>query len=411
MRFAICFAVWCFLVSVTLAQSWSSFQNGGKLADKQWDVASQWSSDSGIAWQQKLAGYGQSSPIIFEDTVYITSVSGPKKETVNIEAFSIETGQRKWIHSEPNANAQDNNVMISRAASSPVADGNGIVAMFEVGKLVALDHSGAIRWQKDLVAEFGDVKARHGLSASLEQDSEHVYVWVERAAEPYVMSLNKSDGSVVWNVAGVGSTSWGSPRLMEIGGKPTLILAASGKIVGLEVGKGKRLWEFTDIEGNSSSTPIPAGGDRFFIGSSGGRGTVLTKPCTGLIQINTVDGAQIPSWVWSSKQLKSSFGSPIIDGGRVFLVNRSGILTCCDLEDGQKVFTGRLPCGSIWATPLSTGKQLYFFGKNGSTSILEIIAVLRSCAICGRHLRASAFSQAWRHSVCLWEVVEDVKRF
>jgi hypothetical protein len=46
-------------------------------------------------------------------------------------------------------------------------------------------------------------------------------------------------------------------------------------------------------------------------------------------------------------------------------------LHCHDLETGKQVFAGRLPGGSIWATPLAAGDQLYFFGKSGVTSIIE----------------------------------------
>ena len=360
-------------VSNSFAQEWSSFQNGGALGSDAWSVAKEWSPEAGIKWQAKLAGYGQSTPIIFGDTAYVTTVTGPKKETISIEAFSVANGTQKWIHSQPNSVAQDNNVMISRAASSPVADENGVIAMFETGCVVALDHAGKVKWQKDFAAEYGDVNARHGLSASLEHDKDHVFVWVERMADPYVMALKKSDGSVAWRVSGNGSTTWASPRLVDVEDKQHLVLSAIGKIVGLDPSNGMRLWEFDDIQGNSSSTPVPVGNGRFLIGSSGaGRGGgVPTKPCCGVIEIESVDSAFVPKWVWSSKKVTCSFGSPLAHEGKAYFVNRTGIVNCLEVDSGEKVFAGRLPAGSIWATPLVADGLIYFFGKNGVTSVIE----------------------------------------
>jgi len=369
------------LISLTLpplfaaqlnAQQWSSFLNGGKPTAESAKIATQWSPETGIAWQTKLAGYGQSSPIVHGETVYTTSVTGANKETLNVEAFSMATGKRAWIHSQPNSTPQANTVMVSRAACSPVADDQGIIAMFEGGNVVALKHDGTIRWQRDLTAEFGDVKARHGLAASLEQNDQHVFVWVERSESPYVMAVNKSDGETVWKVAGLGSTSWGSPRLVAVGETDHLTLSSSGKVVGLDPASGKRLWEFDNIQGNSSTTPIPVGNGKFMIGSTAGRGkTTFTKPCSGVIEIKQTDDGFEAAWLWSSMKLTCSFGSPFAFENRAYFVNRTGIAHCHHVETGERIFAGRLSCGSVWATPLASGGLLYFFGKSGASCVVS----------------------------------------
>ena len=47
---------------------------------------------------------------------------------------------------------------------------------------------------KPLVKEYGNVKARHSLAASLEHDQSHIYVWVERSTDPYILKLKKESG-------------------------------------------------------------------------------------------------------------------------------------------------------------------------------------------------------------------------
>ena len=55
---------------------------------------------------------------------------------------------------------------------------HGVIAFFEGGNVLALNRKGELRWQRDLVADYGPIRARHGLGSSLEQNDEHVFVWI-----------------------------------------------------------------------------------------------------------------------------------------------------------------------------------------------------------------------------------------
>lgn len=374
MKYLLCFIAFSMLMgveSVLQAQTFSSFQNGGKLQSAEWDLPSEWSAQKNLKWKFDIAGYGQSSPVIAQGSVYVTSVVGDNKEEVVIECVDLKTGMRKWAYKQPNSSPEKNTVMVSRAAPTPIVDSNGVIAFFEGGNLVALDHSGKLRWKRDFISEYGKLAARHGLAASLEQDDDHVFVWCEREKEPFVVAVSKSDGKNVWKVAGVGATSWGSPRLIQVGSEKHLVLAAMGKIIGLDPASGKRHWEFNDIDGNSSSTPIVAGNGEFLIGAAAGRGAESKPPSCGVLTISQTDGNYQVSWRWKSRKATCSFGSPAIANGKAYFVNRTGILFCHDLKTGELAYNGRLPCGSIWATPLATQSEIYFFGKDGETAVLE----------------------------------------
>lgn len=352
-------------------QDWSSFQNGGSLQDEAWSLPTQWNPESGIEWETKLAGYGQSSPVLYGQTVYVTSVTGDNKETLNVQALSLEDGKERWKFTCENSSPEENTVMVSRAAPTPVADDNGLIAFFEGGNLVALSHEGDVRWQRDLKKETGELKARHGLAASLEQNSDHVFVWCERSDSPYVMAISKTDGETVWKKPGLGSTSWSSPRLVEVDGSSQLVLSAIGLIVGMDPVSGERLWEFNDISGNSSSTPVAIGDGRFLIGSSGGRGAKPASPSCGVIKVEKSADGFTADWSWRAEKASCSFGSPLAFDGKAYFVNRSGIVYCHELETGESVYVERLPAGQIWATPLGAKNTAYFFGKDGTTAVIE----------------------------------------
>jgi len=360
--------------SLMHAEEWTKFQCGiaGKI-----DAAAvplTWSESENLRWKVEIPGYGQSSPVTWDGHVYVTSISGPKKETCHVSAFDIQSGGKLWTRDFKAASEAENNNYISRAAPSPTVDAQGVYVFFEGGNLLALTHAGEDRWSRDLVAEFGAVESRHGLAASLEQTDDRLFVWVERQAEPYVLAVEKASGKDLWKVPGIGATSWASPRLIAVDGQQHLVLSAVGSVTGLDPATGQELWKLTGLKSNSTPTPMPAGDGRFLIGATQGRGegdSGKAAESNGLVAIHkTAEGAYQADFVWRSKRSTSSFGSPLAHGGKAYFVNSTGVVFCHELETGDELYSSRL-ADSSWATPLGIGERVYFFGKGGAVAVLS----------------------------------------
>ncbi len=339
-------------------------------------LATKWSADENIAWRSDISGYGQSTPIVTQGQVVVTSTSGSNKENYYLTAYSLETGKQLWQKEFANPTPIENTSYVSRAAPTPIADSSGYIAYYEGGLVVAVSHDGDLRWQRDLVESYGPIASRHGLASSLEQTDDLVFVWVERSEEPYLAALNKSTGETQWKVEGLGATSWSSPRLIPVGESTHLVCSASGKIAGFDPESGKRLWQFDQIANNTTCTPIPLGDGRFLIGASEGRGEAAAQTdgsSNGVIQIaRQDDGTFSADFAWQAEKAKSSFGSPIVADGTAWFINRSGVLFGVNEQSGEQTSTARLATGGVWATPLQHGKALYIFGSKGTTSILDI---------------------------------------
>lgn len=368
-----------FSTAATMAdqpQVWPAFQNSGQPVVASETLPTQWSAEKNIAWTADIPGYGQSTPIVAHDQVVVTSTSGENKDDYHVESYAISTGEKLWQIDMKNPSPFANTPMVSRAAPSAIATKDGFIAFFEGGVVVALDKEGGKRWEKDLVATYGPIEARHGLSSSLEQNDEHVFVWIERSENPYLLALDKKSGTEAWKVAGVGGTSWSSPRLLAVGDQQHLVCSASGKIVGYDPATGNRLWEFTDISNNSSCTPMPVGNGKFLIGASDGRGETTegaAAKSNGLIEVvPQEDGSFKVGFKWRATKATSTFGSPIVAGNTAAIVNRTGVLYRFDLETGEQVSMDRTDAGGIWATPIVAGDYLYLFGYKGTTSVIDL---------------------------------------
>ncbi len=353
---------------------WTSFQNGGRPVVEH-SLPTKWSPDS-VAWKSPVVGYGQSTVMVFEGQVFVTSTSGENKEQYHLTTLDLETGEKVWAMQFPNPTPEKNSTYVSRAAPSPVVDASACYAFYEGGLMVAVSHAGEKIWSRDLVAEYGKIEARHGLAASPEQDAERVFVWIERSEDPYILALDKKTGKTAWKVAGLGATTWSSPRLMDIEGQQQLVCSCSGMIAGFDPASGKKLWSFDAVANNTSCSPMPVGDGQFVIGASDGRGEENAgkgSVYNGVIDVSkAADGKWAVDYKWHARRATSSFGSPIVHGSTVYFVNRQGVLYKNDLETGEESRPERLGCGGIWATPLVANNKLYLFGQKGMTSIVDL---------------------------------------
>ena len=374
-----------FIIAPRIADgSWPKFLGPDKPGQIPASLPLTWASREDMAWTTILPGYGQSSPVIWGDMVVLTSIEGPEKETGIVVCLDKQTGKVKWKKEIQTASGAKNNSYVSRAAPTPIIDADRITVLFEGGNLLSLDHQGNTLWQRNLVDDFGEIKARHGLSASLEQNQDTVFVWIERENEPYVLAVAKIDGTDRWKVPGLGVTSWSSPRLIPVAEQAHLVLSGVGKLVGFDPKSGEKLWEIDDISGNSTPTPVPVGDGRFLIGATTGRsggGAGKAARSNGLVQIERgEDGEFKADFLWRCKRATSSFGSPLAHEGLAYFVNRQGVIYCIRITDGEEQFAERT-ADSVWATPLAAGERLYFFGKKGTTTVIKSGNVFEELAV------------------------------
>ncbi len=108
------------LAAEPVANAWSEFRNGGSSV-VQGSLPKEWTAQK-IAWQHELIGYGQSTPIIHNDRILVTSVEGPMKEECIVSCFDLKSGRELWVFRNAASVKGASNYMASRAAPTPVVD-------------------------------------------------------------------------------------------------------------------------------------------------------------------------------------------------------------------------------------------------------------------------------------------------
>jgi outer membrane protein assembly factor BamB len=364
--------------SLANAENWTSFQGTSELGSRAQSLEKPFGAGWRVLYRTPTPGYGQSSPVVYDGNVYLTSIEGPQKEKGRIIALDLATGQQKWEHLFDTASGVTNSNIVSRAAPTPAVDRAGVIALFESGDVIALDHAGKVRWTRNLITEYGPIKTNHGIAASVEQQDDRVFVWVERSEDPYVLALNKTDGTNIWKSPGVGATSWASPHLVEVAkDEYHLVLSGSGKLMGLDPATGEQRWMTDNVKGNTSPTPFPLGNGQILVGATGGRGEssgggASGKPSdfNGVVQISKDEsGAWSAAYSWRSTRSTSSFGSPIVHGDCAYFVSARGDAFCHDAKTGKEHWMKSIG-ETIWATPIGCGDGVIFVGKGGHVTII-----------------------------------------
>src|SRR5262245_10149272 len=188
--------------SVASAESldrWPGFLGGGVTANEAKNIPIKWSPDENIVWKRDLVGYGQSCPVVWNGTVYVTTVNGPMKETNHITAIDLATGDERWTKSFEASSQAKRDVWHSQAAPTPVVDDTGVYVYFESGDVVGLSHQGEVRWEKSLTKQFGTPKNRFCLGSSPVLFGDSIIILIDDEGGPsYLISLDKKNGEQLW---------------------------------------------------------------------------------------------------------------------------------------------------------------------------------------------------------------------
>ena len=300
-----------------------------------------WSDDS-VAWRITTPGFGQSSPVIWDDTVFLTSLEGRMKETLFITAVDLEDGAEHWRRTFDAAEAFEWNDYVSKGAPTPAVDGERLYAYFDSGDLLALTHDGETVWRRKLGAEYGTVGGNHGVGNSILLTDDAVVVLQTRRAYSYLLAVDPATGETLWKADREPGVAWSTPALTPDGSE--IVVSASGRIEGFDAGTGERRWFFEDLRGNH--VPSPTFTDELVIvgGMAVQANLALRRGRTGAL-----DGGDV-AWTAGSG---SNFASPFVYRDCVYWVNPAGAARCLAPESGAVRWTHRLPDSMVATNHLS----------------------------------------------------------
>jgi outer membrane protein assembly factor BamB len=349
--------------------TWPAFRGRGDSVSYAESLPLRWGEQTGVAWTSDIAGYGQSSPVVWRDRIFVTSVEGKNKEKSLVTCFDLKSGRMIWSKDFSSSQPAEVNDYMSRGAPTPAVDDRRVYAFFETGDLVVLDHDGHVLWQRSITTDYGKFLGNHGLGSSLALTGDAVIVLVCHDGSSYLLAIDKATGTTRWKIDRPQQVSWSSP--IYDAGRGQIVISSSGTCEAIDAQSGRQLWVAGGMEGNT--VPSATITDELVVVGSSEIGSNVAIRRGGQADVS---GTHIS---WRSASATASFNSPLVYRDHVYMVNRAGVAYCLDLRSGKTVWNYRLG-DSCWASPLGAADRVYFFGKSGKTTVvaagpaLEVLA-------------------------------------
>ncbi len=258
--------------------AWPYFLGRGATAVAGEAVPIEWTPEKNIAWTTKLPGRGQSSPIVWNRSVFVTSIEGSMKEHCQITRLNLEDGSVQWTKMFPASQTIRSNYFQSRSAPTPIVDQDRVYAFFETGNLIALAHDGKKIWERSLTEDYGSFESTIGIASSPLELEDKIVLLIDHEGASYIIGINKQTGETIWKTDRDSRVSYASPALISIDCMKQIVCSSAGSIDGYDPATGGLLWSFDEVGGNSQNTPVQVGEGRFLVGASPGCTTKRRMP-------------------------------------------------------------------------------------------------------------------------------------
>jgi len=347
----------------------------------------EWSETKNVKWKVEIPGRGSSSPIVWGDRVFVLTAvpvgvqgdaqhaprGGLRPRGVHrflVLALDRRTGRTLWervaTEQEPHeAGHTDNSTW---ASSSPITDGQTLFAYFESFGIYAYTMDGTLLWKKDL----GDKRMRNqfgeGSTPALYGNT-LVIVWDHLNGSSFVTALDKRDGRELWRVAREEIDTWATPLIIEVNGRPQVIVPAMRRNRAYDLADGHVVWESDGLTMNPIPSPVYGDGMVFLM--SGFQGNDLKAIRVAEAKGN-IDGTA--AVVWTLDRDTPYVPSPVLtDGILYFLKTNSGILSAFDAKSGTPHFQNQRLDGvpNVFASPVAARGRVYFPGREGTTLVIR----------------------------------------
>jgi outer membrane protein assembly factor BamB len=370
--------------SISFAQNWPQFRGISALgtAYKQ-NLPATWN-PSNIRWNIPIPGTGHSSPIVWENTIFLTAAVGNENNwrddsvphSWKIYAIDKTNGKIRWektaYQGKPKAKRHEK---ASQCNSTPVTDGKYVAAIMGSEGLYIYSTDGKELWKKDLglldpgLADDHTSHWGHASSPILYKDL--LIVQIDRHKDSFLAAYRVSDGREAWKTARPDELpSWSTPTLHVTKGRVELI--TNGQYVrGYDVLTGKELWKFADHAQVKQPTPFVYGNSIIVTGGyPRGRAIYALKiGATG--DISTSEGATSnPNIVWKIEKGGPYTPTPLAYADHLYSVQNNGVITCYNIKTGEKLYENKLE-GDFSASPIASDGKIYFAGEDGYLSVVK----------------------------------------
>ncbi len=356
-----------------LADNWSHWRGPGSAGvGPDGTFPTKWSKTENVVWKVDLPGRGSSTPIVWEDYIFVTCGSDANNALLCFD----RQGNKRWEKTFGRERAGKNR-KASGSNPSPVTDGQRVWVYFKSGDFACVDFDGNVVWQKNLQADYGEDTLWWDLGTSPVLTKEFVVVACMQEGPSYLAGFDRQSGEVVWKVDRLFNTpiesdqSYTTPVVLSEGGEETIIVLGADHVTAHDATSGEELWRvgLNPKQGeNFRSIASPVVIDELLIAPYA-RGDTLTAIRLG--GRGDVTGSHV---AWVQEDAASDVPTPAVADGKIYVCRDRGEVLCLDAQTGEKLWGQRMERNrtAYSSSPMLAGGHLYVTREDGKTFVLDV---------------------------------------
>ncbi|MBM3837019.1 MAG: serine/threonine protein kinase [Verrucomicrobia bacterium] len=387
------------LASVTAGEArWPQFRGPGAMGVAEGkNLPETWSKDQNVAWKTEIPGYGWSSPIVWNDRIFLTSVikdgevetpkkglyfggerPTPSKDLHHWMVYCVDsrTGKILW-EKQVHESAPPSSIHVKNtyASETPVTDGERVYACFGNVGVFCLDYAGNELWSHKLPAR--KVRNGWGTAASPVLHGDRLYLVNDNEEQSFLLALDKRTGKEVWRVPRDEKSNWATPYIWENEKRTEIVTPGRTRVRSYDL-EGQLLWEL----GGMSSIVIPTPFSKFgllyvcsgYVGDKTRPVFAIRPGASGDISLKPGETSN-EFIAWFQPVAAPYNPSPLLYNDYFYVLFDFGFLACHDARTGRELFgkqrINTTGTSGFTASPWAYNGRIFCLSEDGDAFVFQ----------------------------------------
>ncbi|HUX56418.1 MAG TPA: PQQ-binding-like beta-propeller repeat protein [Bacteroidales bacterium] len=379
----ICFFIVAFLFGSKQASSqdknWTHFRGSnlnGMTADE--NIPLKWD-DSVIKWKTEIHDRGYSSPVVYNNQIWVTTAKSDGKELYAV-CVNYQTGKIIYdIKVFTPEEVEGKHSLNTYASPTPCIEKGFVYVHYgSMGTACINSANGSIVWERT------DFKCKHvqGPASSPVIYKNLLILHYEGTDVRFIVALDKSNGKLIWRsdrpaepyrpITEIGRKAYTTPIIINVKGRDMLISPGSAVCIAYDPNSGKGIWRVVDGAESTIAMPFTENGVVYWY--AGYMVTSDNIKFTELVAVNPDGKGDITAtnviWKKWEELSRNQSLSPVIKDGLIYTVNTRNIMMCIDASTGEEIWSTHVR-SNYDASPIYVNGNIWFFSVKGEVLVIK----------------------------------------
>ncbi|MFP4055250.1 MAG: PQQ-binding-like beta-propeller repeat protein [Candidatus Brocadiia bacterium] len=410
LRKTLCLVFLASLLPSVRAENWPQwrgpFLNG---STTETGLPATFSATENVVWATDLPGPSGSTPIVWGDRVFVSSLDVRTKDLVGL-CLDARTGEVLWRFKagENERRFRDND----GSSPSPVTDGQTVWFYYGTSDLLAFDFDGKLLWRRKLEQTHGHNALMFGYSSSPLLYEGKLYIIALRNKRPnryrsstetqptpsYLLAIDPRTGKDLWrqdrptDARDEAQEAYSTAIPLERDGRSEILVFGADYLTAHDPDTGRETWRWATYNPTHIHhwriipSPVVGAGLVYVVGPKYSTMFAIRPGRQGTVRRDHV--------AWTFDDHIPDASTPLFYRGRLYVVeDNKKILTCLDPESGRPLWQGRIGGRAVIRASLTGADgKLYVINERGEAFVLaagDEFRLLHTAAMGGRRVRST----------------------